>query len=79
MKGEWLIMKIINFLKDNKEEMKVIAYGVTMMSLGIHIGVRAERQGMDRTVTKLADTGKRAYKIINNEIYQMEIIKGLPK
>ena len=59
--------------------MKVLAYGVGMMTFGFFIGVKYERNGMDKIVTELAETGKQAYRIIDNDIYQMTIIKGQPK
>ena len=35
--------KIKQFLSNNKEEIKVLAYGVGMMALGICIGTKYER------------------------------------
>ena len=71
--------KIKEFINNNKEEMKVLAYGVGMMTFGILVGIKYERNGMDKIVTELAETGKQAYRIIDNNIYQMTIIKGQPK
>lgn len=71
--------KIKEFINNNKKEIKVLAYGVGMMTFGIFIGAKYERNGMDKIVTELAETGKQAYRIIDNDIYQMTIIKGQPK
>ena len=71
--------KIKEFINNNKEEMKILAYGVGMMTFGILVGIKYERNGMDKIVTELAETGKQAYRIIDNNIYQMTIIKGQPK
>jgi hypothetical protein len=68
--------KIKKFLSDNKEEMKVLAYGVVMMTFGIHVGIKLQRFGMDKLAVQLAESGKTAYKIIDNEMYEMTVIKG---
>lgn len=68
--------KIKTFLSKNKEENKVIAYGVAMVIFGIYIGVKAERGSMDNMAARMANNGKPAYKIIGNELYKMTVIKN---
>lgn len=69
-------MKIIkNLISKNKEEVRVLAYGVGMMSLGIFIGIQVERRSMDKMVMRMANNGKSSYKILDNELYKMTIIK----
>ena len=69
-------MKTIKkFLSKNKNEMKVLAYGVGMMTFGIFIGTQVERKSMDKMVIRMANNGKSSYKILGNELYKMTIIK----
>lgn len=67
--------KIKKFLSKNKNEMKVLTYGICMMTFGIYVGVKVERGSMDNMAARMANSGKSSYKIIGNELYKMTVIK----
>jgi hypothetical protein len=67
--------RVKKFLKYNKEEMKVLAYGTVMMFGGIYIGKKYSNVEWNNMLLKSADTNSKLYKVIDNKLYTISILK----
>lgn len=67
--------KVKKFLLDNKKEMKVLAYGASMMAFGFYFGVKMEEGLVAKGLENMAKSGKKLNTVIDNEFYIMSIVK----
>ena len=74
MKGKVINMKKIKkFLQDNKEEMKVLAYGASMMIAGIYIGRKYEGLKINNALDNLARTGKTVTNFVDGKLFELSV------
>lgn len=67
--------KAKKFLSNNKEEMKVLAYGAGMMVFGFYFGVKMKEGLVTKGLENMAKNGKKLNTVIDNEFYVISIIK----
>lgn len=65
--------KIKKFIQDNKEEMKVLAYGTGMLLAGVYIGKRYENLKWNNMLNCLARTGKTVNNFVDGKEYRLSI------
>lgn len=67
--------KIKKFIKDNKEEMKVLAYGVGMLTVGFYIGKRYENIRLNNFIDNLARTEKVVTNFVDGKKYMLSVTR----
>ena len=66
---------MMNKIKNAKREIKVLAYGTVMLTVGFYFGKKYEEVAVSTGLGKLAKSGKKLYTVIDNEVYVMSVIK----
>jgi hypothetical protein len=65
--------KIKKFIQDNKQEMKVIAYGTGMLLAGVYIGKRYENLRWNDLLNTLARRGLTVNNFVDGKEYMLSI------
>jgi hypothetical protein len=67
--------KVKIFISNNKEELKVLAYGTAMLTIGILVGKKYEDIIIGGKLEIMAKNKIKLKTVIDNEMYVMSIVK----